>query len=73
MRLHVSIPDNDVASLDAYARSRSIPSRSAVLERAVGLLRLVEIGRNYEDAFNEWAASGEGDLWDSATADGMNH
>ena len=39
MKVSVSLPDDDVEFLDAYARSQGIESRSAVVHKAVRLLR----------------------------------
>ena len=71
MKLSVSLPDEDVAFLDSYAASSGIASRSAVLHRAVRLLRAADLGSDYEDAWQEWAASGEAARWDDALADGV--
>lgn len=71
MKLSVSLPDDDVAFLDDYARTRGIESRSATLHRAVRLLRASELGSAYAQAWQEWAEDEEtASLWDSAIADG---
>ena len=71
MKLSVSLPEEDVEYLDAYAESQGLDSRSAALQKAVRLLRASELGADYEDAWAEWASSGEGELWDAATSDGV--
>ena len=71
MKLSVSLPDEDVAFLDSYAASTGIASRSAVVHRAVRLLCAADLGAAYEDAWQEWAASGESTAWDAASADGV--
>jgi Arc/MetJ-type ribon-helix-helix transcriptional regulator len=71
MKLSVSLPDEDVEFLDAYARSQEMPSRSAVVHRAVRLLRASELGPAYADAWAEWDAGPDGGLWDIASADGL--
>lgn len=71
MKLSVSLPEEDIAVLDQYARAAGLPSRSAALRRAVALLRLPTLERDYEAAWREWEASGDGDLWESAAADGL--
>ncbi|CAN5618938.1 hypothetical protein BH20ACT21_BH20ACT21_16810 [soil metagenome] len=71
MKLSVSLPDEDVEFLDAYAAAQGFPSRSAVVHRAVRLLRASELGAAYEDAWEEWEAAGEADAWDATTADGL--
>jgi len=71
VKLSVSLPEVDIAFLDAYAATRGIESRSAVLHRAVRLLRATELGGAYEDAWDEWAASDDAAAWDGVTADGL--
>jgi len=73
MKVSVSLPDEDVEFLDAYAQSQGIESRSAVVHRAVGLLRASELGDAYEDAFSSWSAEGEGAAWDAVAADGLEN
>ena len=71
MKLSVSLPDEDVEYLDAYAETQGLESRSAALRKAVRLLRASELGAAYEDAWTEWAGSEDAELWDGATADGV--
>ena len=71
MKVSVSLPDDDVEFLDAYAESQGIASRSAVLHKAVRLLHASELGPAYEDAWADWAGSVDEDLWDHATGDGL--
>lgn len=72
MKLSVSLPDDDVAVLDAYARQHALASRSAVVQRAIQLLRDAELEDQYEVAINEWYDSGEAEVWEVTTADGLN-
>ncbi len=37
MKISVSLPDEDVAYLDAYAKANQVDSRSAVLQQAARL------------------------------------
>lgn len=71
MKISVSMPDEDVEYLDTYARDRKLESRSAVLHKAVRLLRASELGAAYEDAWTEWAESDDSELWDAVAADGV--
>lgn len=71
MKLSVSLPDEDVEFLDAYARAQRVPSRSAVLHRAVRLLRASELGRAYEEAWDDWLVAGDAELWEPASGDGV--
>lgn len=71
MKLSVSLPDDDVEFLDDYARAQGAQSRSAVLHRAVRLLRASELTADYEDAWQEWTTSGEAEDWDVTAPDGL--
>jgi Arc/MetJ-type ribon-helix-helix transcriptional regulator len=71
MKLSISLPDDDVEFLDAYASAQGVASRSAVVHRAVRLLRAAELGPAYEDAFTEWEQSGAAGAWEATAADGL--
>jgi Arc/MetJ-type ribon-helix-helix transcriptional regulator len=71
MKLSVSLPDEDVEFLDAYAQAQGVESRSAALHRAVRLLRATELTSDYEEAWTEWASSGDAELWATTSTDGL--
>jgi Arc/MetJ-type ribon-helix-helix transcriptional regulator len=71
MKVSVSLPDEDVEFLDAYASSKGFVSRSAVVHKAVRLLRASGLGGAYEDAWQEWATESDGDVWDVTIDDGL--
>jgi Arc/MetJ-type ribon-helix-helix transcriptional regulator len=71
MKVSVSLPEEDVEFLDAYASSKGFVSRSAVVHKAVRLLRASGLGGAYEDAWQEWATGDDGDVWDVAINDGL--
>lgn len=71
MKVSVSLPEEDVEFLDAYAAAQGFASRSAVVHRAVRLLKASELGAAYEDAWDEWETSGEADAWEASTGDGL--
>lgn len=71
MKVSVSLPDEDVEFLDAYAKDQGLASRSAVLHKAVRLLRGVELAPAYEDAFATWDDSDEGSNWDNTAGDNL--
>jgi len=71
MKVSISLPQDDVEFLDAYAQSQGIESRSAVVHKAVRLLRVSELGEAYEHAFTSWDDEGEAEIWDAVTADGL--
>jgi len=72
MKVSVSLPEEDVDFLDAYASSQGFASRSAVVHKAVRLLRASELGPAYEDAWDEWSRGDEADAWESTASDGLS-
>jgi Arc/MetJ-type ribon-helix-helix transcriptional regulator len=70
VKVSVSLPDEDVEFLDAYAESRGIASRSAVVHKAVRLLRASGLGAAYEQAWDEWG-QGDDELWETTATDGL--
>ena len=71
MKVSVSLPDDDVEFLDEYALAQGISSRSAVIHKAVRLLRASGLGDAYEEAWQEWSSTGEADAWEPTAADGL--
>jgi Arc/MetJ-type ribon-helix-helix transcriptional regulator len=71
MKVSVSLPEGDVEFLDEYGRAVGAPSRSAVLHRAVRLLRATALGPAYSQAWEEWEAEGQAEGWESVADDGL--
>lgn len=71
MKVSVSLPEDDVEYLDAYARQQGLESRSAAVHKAVRLLRASELGAAYEQAWADWESGDDAELWDTAPADGL--
>jgi len=72
MKVSVSLPDDDVDFLDDYADRAGFASRSAVVHKAVRLLRASELGAAYEDAWTTWAGSDDSVLWETTVGDGQS-
>lgn len=70
MKVSLSLPEDDVAFLDDYAK-RLKSSRSAAVHRAVRLLRAIGLGAAYEKAWQEWSDSGEESAWETTAGDGL--
>ena len=70
MKISVSIPDEDVETLDAYAQAHQLPSRSATIRQAIRLLRTSDLVLDYSAAFEEWSEA-DAALWDAAAGDGL--
>lgn len=73
MKVSMSLSAEDVEFLDGYARLNRIASRSAVVRRAIGLLRAAELSSDYAAAFDEWNDDPDNQVWDSVAADGLRH
>ena len=71
MKLSVSLPEEDISYVDDYADRRGSASRSAVLHRAIELLRASELEDSYAAAWDEWDTSEDGNLWDATSSDGL--
>ena len=71
MKLSISLPDNDVEFLDRYAQEQGVDSRSAVVAKAIELLRASQMIGAYAQAFDEWDDSSENGVWDKTAADGI--
>ena len=71
MKLSISLPERDVDLLDEYVRTRRVKSRSAAVQRAVDLLRAVDLADDYADAWADWEADGDQSAWDRTTHDGL--
>jgi len=72
MKVSVSLPEEDVRFVDAYAKEQGYESRSAVVHKAVRLLRAAELGEAYESAWSDWTASGDAELWEATADDGLS-
>lgn len=71
MKLSVSLSDDELAVLDAYVQSAGLPSRSAGIQRAIRLLRFPNLEQDYRDAWTEWFESGDEEIWDATSGDGL--
>ena len=69
MKLSVSLTDEDVALLDAYAAKSGLSSRSAAIQHAIRLLRHATLDADYAAAWGERDA--DTDAWDAVTGDGL--
>lgn len=71
MRLSITLTAEDVAFLDEFAARAGMESRSAVVRRAIAMLKAAELTRDYAKAFDEWAESDSAAVWDATTGDGL--
>jgi Arc/MetJ-type ribon-helix-helix transcriptional regulator len=66
-KLSISLPEDDVAFLD----SLNADSRSAAVHAAIDLARSLRLADAYAAAYDEWVESGEAEVWDAVTGDGL--
>ncbi|MBT2505258.1 ribbon-helix-helix protein, CopG family [Streptomyces sp. ISL-98] len=71
MKISVSLPQEDVTFVDAYAAKTEAQSRSAVIHAAIELLRNSQLESDYAAAFDEWDASEDAAFWDRTVGDGL--
>ena len=71
MKVSISLPEEDVEFLDEYRDAIGASSRSAVLQKAVRLLRATALGPAYSSAWDEWDGQGEAEVWEAVVDDGM--
>lgn len=70
-KLSVSLPEQDVQTLDAYAASRPGATRSAAIQQAIALLRERVLVEQYDAAMDAWEGSDEARDWDQTTGDAL--
>lgn len=71
MKISISLPAGDVEFVDEYAATHGYSSRSAVVQKAVRLLRASILGDAYSAAWEEWAGTDDPSLWDETVGDGI--
>jgi Arc/MetJ-type ribon-helix-helix transcriptional regulator len=71
VKLSVSLPEADVVFVDEYSERTATVSRSAVIHKAIELLRESLLEDDYGAAWQEWEASEDADLWSRASSDGL--
>jgi hypothetical protein len=71
VKISISLPEADVEFLDSYASQHGLPTRSGAVQLAVNRLRHEELGDAYEQAWDDWGASGEAVAWEGVVSDGL--
>jgi hypothetical protein len=66
-KLSISLPDDDLAFLDEL----NAESRSAAVHKAIDLARSLRLVDDYTAAYDEWAESGDAELWEAVVGDGI--
>lgn len=71
MKLSVSLPQEDLDFLDAFAQERGIDSRSAAIQKAIDFLRASQLGPAYAAAWKEWLTTDDSFDWETTASDGL--
>ena len=71
MKISLSLPLADIEFIDRYVAEHGERSRSAVVRKALALLREQAIGEMYDVAWRQWVEDGEDKVWDLAVGDGL--
>ena len=71
MKVSVSLPDEDVAFVDAQTKAGRFESRSAAVQAAIRLLRDRQYLDSYAAAWDEWETDGDENVWESVAGDGI--
>lgn len=71
MKVSISLSDADLAYLDAETAAGRYASRSAAVAAAIGWMRRGDLVAIYDQAFDDWADSGEAEVWDPTAGDGI--
>jgi hypothetical protein len=71
MKLSISLSEEDVRFLETYAQSQGLPSRSAVLQKAISILRTSALGPAYDQAWQEWREEKSDQAWETVSEDGL--
>ena len=71
VKLSVSLSEEDVQFLDEYARTNQMESRSAVIRRALRMLRSTGLEDAYIEAWDEWNRT-QAEVWEVVVGDGLS-
>lgn len=72
MKISISLPDEDGATLDNFVRERNLPSRSAAIQRAVRQLAHPRLEDDYAAAWRELGDGGDEQAWSAAVNYGLD-
>ncbi len=71
MKVSISLPEKDIQFIDRQMAGLGESSRSAVVRKALELLREDELEREYAQRWAEWDEEEE-QVWDVTLADGLD-
>jgi hypothetical protein len=71
MKLSVSLSERDVEVLDGYVQRAGLPSRSAGVQRAVRMLAYPTLEDDYDNAWAQWSAAAQDEVWENTAGDGL--
>jgi len=72
VKVSTTISEYDLAFLERYANRHRLQSRAAGFHDAISALREKELEAQYEEAYQEWYESGEAEVWECVSGDGID-
>lgn len=73
MKLSISLDEVDLDRLDQILLHDQLASRSATVQRAIRTQWELLLGDSYAEAWDEWESSGEAQVWETTTGDGLGN
>lgn len=70
-KLSVTVETELYRFLERYQSQYQLSTKSEVVERALELLRKLELERAYTEAAEEWETNPDASLWENAANDGL--
>ena len=70
-KLSVSLNPTRIDFIEQYQSSHQVRTKSEVVDRALELLQQEELKLQYAAAYQEWADSGEEEVWEVTVGDGL--
>lgn len=71
VKVSTTLAERDLVFIENYANRHGLPSRAAGFHAAISALREKELEAQYEEAYHEWYISGEAEVWECVSGDGI--
>jgi len=71
VKISTTVTEFDLAFLEKYTAQHGLPSRAAGFHAAIKALRELELQQQYLEADEEWYTSGEAEVWECVSGDGI--
>jgi Arc/MetJ-type ribon-helix-helix transcriptional regulator len=71
MKISISLQDEVVEYVDSCVKLQRAANRSAAIQKAIRLMKMMEMAPQYQAEWQEWEKSEDAGLWDNALSDGL--